>query len=142
MQTSARNQFSGKVTAVKRGAVNDEVEIEIGAGRRIVAIVTHESTDHLGLAAGVTAVALIKSSAIILAADDPGFRFSARNQLKGAVSRVVGGAVNSEVLVDLGGGTVLTAIVTNESVKTLALRAGAQVSALFKASSVIVGVKV
>ena len=49
MKTSARNQFLGKVTAIKKGAVNDEVDLEIAGGLKIVAIVTHESTEGLGL---------------------------------------------------------------------------------------------
>jgi molybdate transport system regulatory protein len=141
MQTSARNQFSGKVTSVKQGAVNDEIEIEIAGGRHLVATVTRESTDALGLAPGKAAVALIKSSSVILAASDDSVRFSARNQLKGVVASVVVGAVNNEVVLDLGGGVSLVAIVTSESSQTLGLAAGKTITALFKASSVIVGVK-
>jgi molybdate transport system regulatory protein len=140
MKTSARNQFSGKVTEVKRGAVNDEIEIEIAQGHHLVAIVTRESADTLGLAPGATAIALIKSSSIILVTDDDSVRFSARNQLKGKISRVLPGAVNSEVVVDIAAGIAITAIVTNESAHSLGLAVGKTASALFKASSVIVGV--
>jgi molybdate transport system regulatory protein len=48
--------------------------------------------------------------------------------------------VNAEVSVSLEGGTVLTAIVTEESAKSLALSPGDHVCALVKASSVILGV--
>ncbi len=43
MQTSARNQFLGTVRAIKRGAVNDEIDIEVVGGQMIVAIITHLS---------------------------------------------------------------------------------------------------
>ncbi|RYE92172.1 MAG: LysR family transcriptional regulator, partial [Oxalobacteraceae bacterium] len=52
MQTSARNQFFGTVTRVVPGAVNDEIELAIAGGQKIVAIVTRESTDNLALAPG------------------------------------------------------------------------------------------
>ena len=51
MLTSARNHFIGKVVRIKKGAVNDEVELELSGGDRLVAIVTRESTENLGLAA-------------------------------------------------------------------------------------------
>jgi len=140
MKTSARNQFLGKVTQVKRGAVNDEVELEVVGGQKIVAIVTHESTEGLGLSVGAEAFALIKSSSIILVTEDGDAKFSARNRLSGTVARVQPGAVNTEVVIELAGGGAVAAIITNESCNALGLAAGVQASAIFKASSVILGV--
>lgn len=140
MKTSARNQFRGKVTLVNTGSVNDEIELEISAGQMIVAIVTHESTTELGLKVGAEALALIKSSSVILVTDDEGARFSARNRLTGSIARVHAGAVNTEVVLELPGGASLAAIVTNESSNSLGLAVGMTASAIFKASSVIVGV--
>lgn len=140
MKTSARNQFLGKVTAVRRGAVNDEVELEILGGQRIVAIITCESTDNLGLKLGAEAFALIKASAVIVMTDDDGAQVSARNRLAGTVSRLQPGAVNSEVVIDLPGGGAIASIITNGSVDSLGLKVGGPASAIFKASSVIVGV--
>lgn len=140
MKTSARNQFLGKVCALKEGAVNDEVELEVAGGHRIVAIVTHESTEGLGLQPGAEAFALIKASSIIIVTDDSGARFSARNRLAGTVSHVQTGAVNTEVVIELSGGGSVAAIVTNESATSLGLATGKPATAIFKASSVIVGV--
>jgi molybdate transport system regulatory protein len=140
MKTSARNQFAGKVVKVKAGAVNDEVELEIPGGEKIVAIVTHESTESLGLKPGADAFALIKASSIILVSEDSDVRFSARNRLSGTISRLQMGAVNSEVVIDLPGGGAIAAIITNDSAVALGLKTGGQATAIFKASSVIVGV--
>ena len=52
------------------------------------------------------------------------------------------GAVNAEVVLDIGGGTSIAAIVTQESLKALGLAPGAPATALFKASSVILGTMV
>jgi molybdate transport system regulatory protein len=140
MRTSARNEFFGKVSSVKPGAVNDEIELDVVGGHKIVAVITHASTEELGLRVGAEAFALIKASSIILVSADPHARFSARNQLTGVIARLQPGAVNTEVIIDLAGGGAVAAIVTNESSTKLALAPGNTVSAIFKASSVILAV--
>lgn len=140
MRTSARNQFFGTVTQVERGAVNDEVLLDIAGGQQIVAIVTRESSESLGLAPGRQAFALIKSSSVIVMTDSTGARLSARNQLQGTVTRLMRGAVNSEVVIALAGGASVAATITNDSAASLGLEEGAAATALFKASSVILGV--
>jgi molybdate transport system regulatory protein len=142
MKTSARNQYSGKVTKVSRGAVNDEVEVQIAGGERIVAVITHESTEGLGLKVGTDAFALIKASSVIVVADDAGVRFSARNRLAGTVSAVNPGAVNTEVVIALPNGGSVASIITNDSAASLGLKVGGSASAIFKASSVILAVPV
>ena len=140
MQTSARNQLHGTVTGLAAGAVNDEVELTLTAGQRIVAVVTHESTASLGLAVGAEAFALVKASSVFVATDLGTARLSARNQLRGTVTRLQPGAVNAEVIVDVGGGQTVAAIITQESARSLSLAPGTAVIALFNASSVILGV--
>lgn len=140
MKTSARNQFLGKVTGIKQGAVNDEIDMEIVGGQKISAIITCESTENLGLEVGKEAFALIKASSIIIMTDDEGAKLSTRNRLSGTVSRVQPGAVNSEVVIDLPGGGAIISIITNESATKLGLAVGKSASAIFKASSVIIGV--
>jgi len=140
MRTSARNQFFGTVTRVVPGVVNDEIELAIAGEQKIVAIVTRESTDNLALAPGRQVFALIESSSVIVMTAGEGVRLSARNQLAGTVARLTRGAVNAEVVIALGGGGTVAATVTNESVDTLGLAEGLAATALFKASSVILGV--
>lgn len=140
MKTSARNQFPGTVTAVRAGAVNDEVELSLSGGHRIVAVVTRESTASLGLRTGASAIALIKSSSVLIATDLAGARLSARNQLAGRIAAVTAGAVNSEVVIDLDGGGSIAAIVTQASAQAMGLAVGVEATAFFKASSVILAV--
>jgi molybdate transport system regulatory protein len=140
MRTSARNQFAGTVRAVHAGAVNDEVELEVIGGLRIVATVTRESRHELGLALGAKAFALVKASSIILVAEPGDVRLSARNQFAGTVSRVVPGAINTEVVIALPGGGSVAAVITNESATSLGIAVGSALTAVFKAPSVILGV--
>lgn len=142
MKTSARNQFAGLVAAIRPGAINDEIELAVIGGQRIVATVTRESVVELGLAIGAKAFALVKASSIMLmsGADADQVRLSARNRLRGQVLRVTEGAVNSEVTLGLPGGGAVAAVVTEASVRELGLAVGVEAVALFKASSVIVGV--
>ena len=67
MQLSARNQLAGRVTAIKAGTVMAEVVVDIGGGREIVAAITRESIERLGLSEGVAVVALIKATEVMLA---------------------------------------------------------------------------
>lgn len=139
MKTSARNQFSGIVSTLKTGAVNDEIELTVGQNTRIVAIVTRQSAESLGLQPGSRAFALIKASSIIISTELDGAKLSARNQLAGTIVSVTPGAVNSEVALELDGGGNIAAIVTNASAQSLGLETGKRATAIFKASSVILG---
>jgi molybdopterin-binding protein len=65
---------------------------------------------------------------------------SARNVLKGKVKKLVHGAVNSEVVIELPGGTEITSIITKESAMSLGLADGKPAYAIIKASEVIGGV--
>lgn len=140
MRTSARNHFTGNVTEVKAGAVNDEITLRTSEGLDIVAIITHGSAASLGLAAGKPAFALVNVSSVIVMVDANSSQVSARNCLTGTIASVTKGAVNSEVIISAAGGAQIAAIVTNDSVDRLGLASGKTASAIFKASSVIVGV--
>ena len=142
MAISARNVFRGKVSALQDGAVNAEVELTTAGGDRIVAIVTNASVKSLGLAVGKEAVAVVKAPWVLLQTGKAEFRFSARNQLGGKVAKIARGAVNSQVKVALAGGGTLSAVVTNEAADELGLAVGGEVTALFKASHVLLGVPV
>lgn len=140
MKTSARNALRGIVSAVTDGQVNSEVTLKVSDTVEIVAIITKESVKDLGLAAGQEAMALIKSSFVILAAGDTPARTSARNCLVGTVVRHEVGAVNDEVVLDLGDGKTITATITRVSGEAMGLKLGDRAQALVKASHVILAV--
>ena len=139
MKTSARNQYRGRITHIQKGAVNGEVKVDLGEGLAIFAIVTNEAVEELRLDIDREVVVLIKSSFVILAPDE-GIRISARNRLCGTVTEVITGAVNGEVKLELPGGRMLTAVVTNEAIEELGLVPGNRACALVKAAHVILAV--
>lgn len=141
MTISARNQLIGKVSHITDGAVNDEVELSLNGGGKLVAVVTRASKEALGLKVGKEAVALIKAPWVVLATEDCGYQFSARNQFPGEVMTLVRGAVNTTVHIKTDAGFELTAIITNEAADEMAVKNGHRLLALVKASSVLVAVK-
>ena len=66
-------------------------------------------------------------------------KLSARNQLRGTVKEVVKGQTTAHVRIDIGGGVMVTASITNEAVDDLALKTGDTATAIIKASDVMVG---
>jgi molybdate transport system regulatory protein len=140
MKISARNVLAGTVQNVIMGAVNAEVTLALQGGETIVAVITNSSVDSLGLEAGRKAFAIIKASEVMIGVGMEAARISARNVLAGEVGSVLDGAVNSEVEVWLAGGTTMVASITKASVEALGLHPGAPVSAIVKASNVMIGV--
>ena len=140
MKISARNIFTGTISALVNGAVNAEVELTLAGGDKLVAIVTESSVKSLELAVGKTATALIKAPWVMVLAGESSLKFSARNQLAGTVKSLTKGAVNTEVAIELPGGNLVYSVITNEAVLDLGLKEGVPASALIKASHVILGV--
>ena len=140
MKISARNLLPGTVTGITIGAINAEIVLKLRGGEIIVAVITTPSVDRLGLQPGTDAFAIIKATDVMVGENLENAKLSARNILAGKVAELHAGAVNSEVGIQLPGGTILIASITKESVQALNLKQGDTVSAVVKASHVLVGV--
>ncbi|MGB6102714.1 MAG: TOBE domain-containing protein [Pusillimonas sp.] len=140
IETSARNKLIGIIRQITPGAVNDEVTLELNADTVIVASITRESVQNLGLHPGKRALAFIKASSVLVGLPGGDMTLSARNQLRGKINRVAEGAVNSEVCIELPTGHVIAAVITKQSQISMGLEAGQEAYAIFKASSVMLGV--
>lgn len=66
-------------------------------------------------------------------------KMSARNQITGTIVAITPGAVNGSIKVDIGGGNVVTANITEEAIKDLGLVEGDTVTVIVKASDVMIG---
>jgi molybdate transport system regulatory protein len=140
MKISARNVLGGTVQNVTKGAINSEIAITLQGGEKVTAIITNDSADRLGLKNGGPAFAVIKASDVMIGKDVDGAKLSARNVLAGELANVLEGAVNNEAEIKLPGGTVVVASITKAGVNALNLRPGDKVSAIIKASHVLIGV--
>lgn len=141
MKTSARNALRCVVAEVRPGMVNAEVILGVHGEIRLAAIITNESVANLGLEPGREALALIKSNFVTLAPAGEVGRTSARNVIHGTVVHHEDGAVNAEIVLDIGQGKTIAAIITKESAETLGFRVGDGACALIKASHIIVAVE-
>jgi molybdopterin-binding protein len=70
-RTSARNKLPGVITAIKRGDVMCQVEIQSG-DNHIVAVITSEAADEMGLRVGMEVVAMFKSTSVMIATGGEG----------------------------------------------------------------------
>ena len=139
MSISTRNQLNVEITEVRTGAVNSLISAKLAGSEVLKATVTVDSEKGLDLKVGKKAIFLFKASSIIVSKDDS-IKLSATNQIKGTISEIKDGAVNAEVIIDVNGSKI-SAIITRESVSSLALKAGDKVTAIIKATQIIVGVK-
>ncbi|MEU9212926.1 TOBE domain-containing protein [Streptomyces sp. NPDC048415] len=134
MSLSIRNQLPGTVTSVTPGEVMATVKVRLDGGQEITAAVTLEAVEELGLSAGSTVRALVKSTEVSLATG-PVNGVSIRNQLPGTVTGVVTGGAMARVKIEVAGGE-LTSAITKDAVAELGLDAGSQVVALIKSTEV------
>ena len=133
--------FLGTVETITKGAVNAEVILLLKGESRITSVITNGAVvDNLGLTVVMNAYAIIISSSIIIAQELLGTKLSARNILPGKISKLIEGPVSTEVDLEIGEGNVISAIITHGSSEKLSLKEGNTACAVFKASSVIIGV--
>jgi len=69
MKLSTRNQLSGTVTGVKLGTIMAEATVDVG-GQAIVAAITRESAESLGLTEGDSVTVLIKATEVMIGKSD------------------------------------------------------------------------
>lgn len=138
MQISARNQIQGTILSITKGGVNSEIHIALKSTQIIVANITNASVETLHIKEGSEVVAIFKSSSVLLSLDE-NIAISARNKVIGTIERIETGAVNAEVLIDIGGGERIASVITANSIKELGFELGMRVCAIIKASDVMIG---
>ena len=136
MKLSARNKFIGKVVDVTRGAVNGIVKIELSNGQHLTSSITLEAIDDLDITVGKEVTAIIKSTSVLIGRGQ--LTLSARNKLSGTIIDLNRGAVNAIVKVELPSNVVISSSITLEAVDELDLTVGTEVTAVVKASEVLI----
>lgn len=135
LRTSARNALRGNVVAIEEGEVTAKVTIDLGGGVEIVSVITRRSREELGLAIGKPAIALIKSSFVVLAGE--GAPEEGANRLAAVVADREDGREVSEIRLNLSAGKTLVATVPTS---TVAPALGDRVVATVAPSNVILAV--
>jgi molybdate transport system regulatory protein len=136
---STRNVFRTEVTQVRRWPVDVEIALKVSEENSIHAIVTNGATEELGLVPGRRVLALVKASFIHLVplAQASSVR---RNLFRGVVKRRVDAELNSEVLLDIGNGKTMVAVVPRHRVEDLGIAEEAEAAATFDPNHVILAV--
>ena len=141
MKVTTRNLLEGVVTSVKRGVVNDEVDIDLKGGLKVSAIVTCKSTETLKIEPGREVLAMVKGVNVLLVRDIEGYVLSSRNMLPGTVKSVKKGQIMASVSVELDNGDHLTSVCTVDSAEDAGIAEGVHVLAAIKAPHVILAAK-
>ena len=136
LRTSARNALRGTIVRIDDDEVTAKITLSLGDGVEIVSIITRRSRDELGLAVGKPAIALIKSSFVVLTGEDPVEGIA--NRLIGVVADREDGATASEISLTLAAGKTLIATV---SARETAPAVGDRVVAIIEPSNVILAVE-
>ena len=135
-QLSARNQIRGRIADIQKGAAMSVVTVS-AQGHTITSAITNQAVEELGLRQHDSVVALVKATEGILTKGDAGaMKVSARNKISGRITRIDKGTAMAAVTLDAQNWKLTTAI-TRQAADDLLLTEGDQVTALFKATEVL-----
>ena len=136
-QTSARNTFFGKISAIEPGDIQAKVEMVTLGGDRLTTLITTDSLARLGLKPGMLTTAEVKAPMVVLEQAPAAPRCSADNKFQGRIEGIIRGAVTTEYVVKIADGTRLCSLVTRESSDRLGLRENDLVWAMFTSFAVV-----
>ena len=140
MKVSARNVWAGTVAKIEKGAVNSVVTVALKGGDTVVAVITDNSVIRLGLESGTEVLAMVKAPSVMLGRRYQEGESVGAQRPDGPSCADSAGVVNDEVIIDLPGGSTVTAINTMRKRSRLDLAPDVEVAAIFKASSVLLAI--
>lgn len=141
LKTSARNQLLCEIVSIQPGtAMIDEITLKIkGTDQTIIATITPESTQKLGLIPGLQLFALIKASAVMIKAPEVPLKSQYDSQIYGKIVRLEPGNVNSEIEIELPGGTLIASVLSTNYINRHKLGVGSEVTGIIDPSNIILG---
>ncbi len=137
MQISARNQIQGEIISLRQGRVNVSLDILLKSGVVVHSVITKEAVENLGLKVAQKVTAIFKSSSVMLI--EKAEMLNRDNYLVGRVDHLISGEDRAEVIVDIGLGDVVVAVVSLDVIKNFKLQIGSEVTVMIKADDVMVG---
>ena len=139
-KTSARNSFFGRITSIRPADIQALVELTTPGGLVISSVITMDSLQRLGLKAGRLATIEVKAPWLTLHKGETEPLCSAENRLRGVVTRITRGCINTEYVLRVGPETELCVITTSDSLRRLELQEGETVWAVFGSYATILRV--
>jgi len=139
-KTSARNTFFGKISALRRGDIQSQVELVTVGGDVLSTVITNDSMERLGLKIGSLITAEVKAPWVILQKSTEKPVCSAENILHGEVTHILRGKRTTEFTVRIQDGTDLCSLVTEESRRKLGIKEKDKVWIIFNSFAVIIRV--
>lgn len=136
MNISARNQIKGIIETITTGSVNAIVALNTDT-IKITGTISLEAVTELELKEGKEAAAIIKATDVMIGLGE--LKLSARNQLKGTITEIIDGAVNSIVKLAIGNDIIISSTISKSSVEELELKVGMEAVAIIKSTSVMFG---
>lgn len=137
MKISARNQIAATIKEMEIGIVNVKISLLTPKGAKLTSIITHTSAEEMNLMSGDDVMAFFKASHVIISTESVA-GISARNQLEGEIDKVITGAVNTEIVVQVEGGENIASIITNDAAKALGLFVGQKVIVIIKSTDIMI----
>lgn len=141
LRISTKNVFYGTISDIIRDVSVAQISLELKSGHLIYAVISNDSIEELKLEKGGPACALVKASSVMISNSAEPLIISAKNRIKGRISRISESTVQGEVSLDIGDGDIITSTITQNSVERLNLKEGDEAWAVIKSSSVIIGVE-
>lgn len=136
VKTSARNQFAGTIVGLRLGDTGFEVHLRIDGDNEIVAAITPDSAENMGLRVGMEAFAFIKAPWVRVLTRRPP-RDPLNNVIAGTVTLLREGPVNTEVILSTPEGRNIASVMPSANVT---VTTGQNAYAAFDANSVILAV--
>jgi molybdate transport system regulatory protein len=125
---STKNRVRGRILDIKTGNVTAEVPIDVGAGRRILAVIARTAAEEMRLAVGDEVTACVREGDLLLAKEG---RLSIRNPVPGKITGFRPGTVTTEITLETGAGE-LHALLARSTADEMMLAVGQQVKALLR----------
>lgn len=139
-RTSARNMLRGRVQAIKAGGLTSAIAVEISPQASLVAHVTNQSVTALGLHTGRDILVLIKAYFVRVTGGTEQDAAPDQNRLAGKIKRCEISGDQAEIVVDIGSGKTIAAIMPETAVKKSKLKVGLRAVATFDPQHVIIAV--
>ena len=125
---STRNRFAGRILGIVKGGVTAEIVLDVGDGRRMVAVVARTAAEEMGLEVGGNVTACVREGDLLLV---KGGATSVRNRLAGTIMNLRPGTVTTELTIATGHGEIF-ALLARSVADDMKLAVGDRVTALMR----------